>query len=817
MLNKALVEKFHEIHNSWKFAHQTAMYTMKAPYGIKDEALFRLTFGINREEEVLYCRDLSNGRRVHGLVISDIGIRKLENGEIVFLPWSKIVDIKLDSSSEGFLFILKDTQIPLDKNLFFYKNDISKDVLNDTLLVFKRLLDLSEKTNTEDALTIQTILSQQLSATEIFDCYNRTYWTAGLNKEDSMIRPYIKDPYLFRLYFGVESNEELLYCRDKSYLNSRNQGTVITDRGIRVILDNDNPSDMIEIWWEDICDVTYKDEVFYFWYSETKEEGTASCIHESFFFKDNINKYNSSQLVELFKKIANAVMPQTPPGLLIIQEMDKYQESDPEKAWKIGLEALGKYSDWERDIQWKMGWIAHWYIKDNDRAWKMFMESLKGDDLNDICRSHAYYCCSNILYEEDNSSPEVRKLLFNTASGNKEVKFNDDILLWEQAKNEIRSLEEEYFGEKLADRPYAERKLIFPVNNLFNLSTISQDHVMPVELDSLLANPNLKFPLSHPQANQLYVAHPYNPNVYLLYDNYEIEILQDKLRELSEIAQVLGATEIDVKVISSYGHHSENKGSLSRSGRVEHWTQTNIGASQDKKFTRDEEMNLEHMFNRHQTFAPKSSISEPTNTIWLQGEPSWQRLIKQRLEGGLTSHKEVIETRSSRVISGTASNQLKGEIESIFADLNLNWNKSEESRYSEHNNLVVSVDIKFSNVQSDPKSGMSSNSAPTFNDAELEYKEEYEACLTDGVISTSERRLLDRIAGKLGLSQEQVRRIEEGSGNPLTDEEKEYLDEYHACIADDPALSASTRRLLAKMAKSLGLSEEQVNKLENLK
>lgn len=64
---------------------------------------------------------------------------------------------------------------------------------------------------------------------------------------------------------------------------------------------------------------------------------------------------------------------------------------------------------------------------------------------------------------------------------------------------------------------------------------------------------------------------------------------------------------------------------------------------------------------------------------------------------------------------------------------------------------------------------------------------------------------------------EDFKNIGDESGCLFTDEEKEYLEEYRACLADDPQLSSSTRRLLNRMAKSLGLTEDQVNKLENLK
>ena len=651
----------------------------------------------------------------------------------------------------------------------------------------------------------------------IFD-QNKSLWNvSGLNSTDSMIRPNIAGPNLFRSNFNVGINEELLYCRDTSFWDNRDQGTVVTDKGIRVIPDNDKPSEIIEIWWEDIVDVTYKDEVFYFWYSETKEEDTASYIHESYFFKDNISPYNSQQLVGLFRKIVNAAVPQKQPGLIVLEKMDALEENNIQQAYDFGISELGKHEGWDGVIKWKLGYFSYYGLKDFDKAWKWLIEALKSDDITEFHRSHANYWCSNIVYENDPNNPLVREFLFDTAIGDKETQFDDETLLWEKARAEIRGLEEEYFKEEnIKSREYKERKLIFPVNNLFELSSISQSQVMPVELNSLFANKNIRFPLTHPQANQLYVAHPYNPNVYLLYDNYEIEILQDKLRELSEIAQSLGATEIDVKVVSSYGSATENRSSLSQSGKIEHWTRTSLGVSQDTNFSNGEEVNFEHMFNRHQTFAPTSTISEPKDTIWLQGEPSWQRLIKQRLEGGLTSHREVIETKSSRVITGSAVNQLKGEIQSIFADLNLNWNKNEESRYSEHNNLVLSVDIKFSTIPTVTQtlpSSMSNSMTPE----ELEYKEEYEACLADGVIAASERRLLDRLASKLGLSPEQVKRIEEGVDNPLTEEEKEYLEEFRACLADDPELSPSTRRLLNKMARSLGLSEEQVNKLEKFK
>lgn len=99
---------------------------------------------------------------------------------------------------------------------------------------------------------------------------------------------------------------------------------------------------------------------------------------------------------------------------------------------------------------------------------------------------------------------------------------------------------------------------------------------------------------------------------------------------------------------------------------------------------------------------------------------------------------------------------------------------------------------------------------------ELDYQQEYEACLKDGQVSNSERRLLDKLAKGLGLTQEQITKIESAVNSPLNEQEKEYLKEFQACLADDPHISTSTRRLLNRLASSLNLTEEEINKIEKI-
>lgn len=102
------------------------------------------------------------------------------------------------------------------------------------------------------------------------------------------------------------------------------------------------------------------------------------------------------------------------------------------------------------------------------------------------------------------------------------------------------------------------------------------------------------------------------------------------------------------------------------------------------------------------------------------------------------------------------------------------------------------------------------------NMAEKEYLEEYRACIdNDGVISDKERRLLNRLAKSLGLSEQRVRQLEDSlSSLALSDEEQEYYEEYKACLDNDGVISDKERRLLNRLAKSLDITVERQREIE---
>ena len=98
---------------------------------------------------------------------------------------------------------------------------------------------------------------------------------------------------------------------------------------------------------------------------------------------------------------------------------------------------------------------------------------------------------------------------------------------------------------------------------------------------------------------------------------------------------------------------------------------------------------------------------------------------------------------------------------------------------------------------------------------EQEYLDEYRECLEEGNdISPKERRLLDRLREKLGISEKRSVELENSLKPQLSEVEQEYLEEYRICLEEDGEISDRERRLLDRLRDKLGITQERANELE---
>lgn len=115
--------------------------------------------------------------------------------------------------------------------------------------------------------------------------------------------------------------------------------------------------------------------------------------------------------------------------------------------------------------------------------------------------------------------------------------------------------------------------------------------------------------------------------------------------------------------------------------------------------------------------------------------------------------------------------------------------------------------------------GRASSSISTYSDpaSESEYLEELKTCYEDGIISDKELRLLSRLRKSLGISEARAVELEAMCrAQLLTPEEQEYADEVRTCLEEDGVITDKERRLLGRIAKSLGITSERAIEIEHM-
>lgn len=137
------------------------------------------------------------------------------------------------------------------------------------------------------------------------------------------------------------------------------------------------------------------------------------------------------------------------------------------------------------------------------------------------------------------------------------------------------------------------------------------------------------------------------------------------------------------------------------------------------------------------------------------------------------------------------------------------WTCAKDVSSRDSQNITVQITEQKNSLQDNVSTDSSID-----NNNENEYLEELKACLADGEIGNSERRLLNKLRMKLGISEERAEELEASLQKPqLTEEEQEYLEAFQDAM-EDGIISEKERRLLDKLMKMNNISEERAKEIE---
>lgn len=353
----------------------------------------------------------------------------------------------------------------------------------------------------------------------------------------------------------------------------------------------------------------------------------------------------------------------------------------------------------------------------------------------------------------------------------------------------------------------------------------------------------IKFSIT-PVEGSLYIQHPHIANYYIPYAHKktEIELFESKLRELREILMALGASRIEIIHDRKYLAQHEREESL-RADVKGSYQGNNGGIGGEYVGSNKFYGELAH---KYETVFTNSKVTHmpyvPENLIWLKTEPEWQSLINQRMKGEFTSASFCVSNNELNRLDERMEIALKADFTNLLTAANMSANYDLKKMFSSEESITWRLDVEFAPLDTLTEVPESSESATVviekkqedYNEQHIQqcevnatiainqdlpeneqrYLEELQFCLEDdGKIDEKERRILERIRLKYGISEKRAKELETTASNiAQTEEEIEYCSAVKESLADGE-LTEKDLCLLARLAINLDISSERADEL----
>lgn len=671
--------------------------------------------------------------------------------------------------------------------------------------------------------------------TNVYGCdmsnpYTKKCFQSGGSKDLKEVKIH---KYTLRVHYNISQDETLLYHKDDGFWRWK-PGTVITDRAIYT---NGIPA----IEWNTVEKVEYQDKdggCFLFHLHDNRVFiidfvmlfGFSYPISETGYHY--LTKKDCEARAAFFTDLAKCACATS---TIKPRQIDKKELKEEDINQKV-LEEIRILKDANKSneviaLLLKHSSASSFSVFDLMLSKEYLRQERYQEALNTLKRS-----ASNLFPTQDYNSAallsfdkgraefalgllaDARRDFLYASSLAKDARYEDQEL---GIEGFIRDLSIDYFNRvddvyksSFLSLPYFERKLLMVVKDYTDLSAT---HFSVFQIDH---RPDISFPVGHPIANQLYVGHPYLPNVYIPFDTYELTLVEDRVREFCLLSQYLGATEISIEALNSSQSETTRETTSGTQGSGSYRVVSGNASASSRSSQRLLEA-ISKSISIHQEFTPYLSPTLPEGMVWYSSEPSWQRLFAQRMRGQ-DVHEERIETRKSQVVGGNELQEIKAELKTLVLSAKGEWTQHMEESFTQQENAILSIRVKFAPLSQLAGAHLGQELEPAgANDFlcssdEQEYLDLYKEYSADGVISERDRKMLDKFRNRLGISEVRARELEANCSKPqLNEDEQEYLEMYKE-YASEGDVSERDRKMLNKMRDRMGISEERAKEIEQL-
>ena len=371
----------------------------------------------------------------------------------------------------------------------------------------------------------------------------------------------------------------------------------------------------------------------------------------------------------------------------------------------------------------------------------------------------------------------------------------------------------------MKELPLRERNII-TFSNTDKL--FKSEHITLLNINQL---PEVQFPMSHPKNNQTYIAHPYKTDSYLPIENYDYELLNDRLNEFFYFLQCLGATSITFETIEEESKEENNHSNTKVEAEV---GRKRIGAKGDVEYDSVMNSSLRNYLKmeRTQTFNPTKRPYIPNDLVWYPNEFTWQRLAQQRLNGNFLTHNEILSSSQTQTLSSSEIVDVNAELKMLFTSVKTSVHYQGEKDIKQNKDFSCRISVEFKPMEDFPEEPTVIDITPeivvenipklSLATDEVRYLEEVRFMLEDdGEIDERERTILERFRTRYNITPERAQELEAQAiaSTQLTPAEQEYLEEYKNSLQNEE-ISERECRLLNRLATALGIDEARVAELE---
>ncbi|CEN37629.1 hypothetical protein [Capnocytophaga cynodegmi] len=369
---------------------------------------------------------------------------------------------------------------------------------------------------------------------------------------------------------------------------------------------------------------------------------------------------------------------------------------------------------------------------------------------------------------------------------------------------------------------YQDRKII-TVSKTESL--FKSNHLILLNMGNL---PKIHFPITHPKIDHTYVCHPYKTDSYLPIENYDYELLNDRINEYCYLLQCLGATSITIENSRGESKDTQKHNNTKREAEVGLRANSIKFNSENDKRTGDLSKSTLKI-GRNQSFNPTKKPFVPENLVWLANEIGWQRLIDQRMSGNILEHSEFMSSTQSQVLTNSEISDINAELSILFATIKVGRRKESEQKIETNSEVEWKINVVFKPMEAfdevvvvpvEEKKQLKQISQNLLSDEEQQYLEGVKFVLEDdAIIDDKERVYLSEMCKKFNINAERAKELEEkaiAQIHTFTENELKYLEDIKFTLEDDGTIDDKERIYLDEMYKKYNINPDRAKLLESI-